>query len=173
MSTNVGGVPEVLPSPDMIVLCDPKVDALVDGLVKAVERQTSTNTAVDPVKAHQRITQMYSWGRVAKQTIQVYDRIIEEPSKSFMERLACYLNLGGFSGIIACILASYIEIWIRFVVWIQPQQKIDVVPDLVVPASSSSEAFLLFRSGSSTKKNKPINIRSPYEPIYKNTFFVG
>jgi len=128
VSTNVGGVPEVL-EPDMIVLCDPNVEELVEGLRKAIERQEGDNP-VDPIDAHKRIERMYSWHRVALQTIHTYDRIILEPPKSFLQRLGCYQRLGGFSGIVACILALYIELWIQFVVWLQPSKAIDIVPDL-------------------------------------------
>jgi phosphatidylinositol glycan class A protein len=129
VSTNVGGVPEVL-EPDMIVLCDPNVDALVDGLREAIQRQEGDNR-VDPWDAHRRIERMYSWHRVAFQTEQLYDRIIQDKPKSLMERLECYRRLGGVSGIVACVLALYIELWIRFVEWLQPVSGIDVVPDLV------------------------------------------
>jgi phosphatidylinositol glycan class A protein len=129
VSTNVGGVPEVLP-PDMIVLADPNVEALVEGVKQAVERQESGD-AVDPIEAHRRIERMYSWHRVAVQTVLVYDRIVTEPPKTFVERLACYQSLGGFSGIVACLLALYIELWIRFVERVQPQETVDVVPDLI------------------------------------------
>jgi hypothetical protein len=117
----------------MNVLCDPTVDALVEGLQKAVKRQEITSgDAVDPMEAHRRIETMYSWHLVAKQTIQVYDRIVTEPPKTFVERLACYQSLGGFSGFVACILAVYIELWIRSVQWMQPRDAIEVVPDLTI-----------------------------------------
>ena len=137
VSTNVGGVPEVL-EPDMIVLCDPTVDKLVEGLHQAIDRQMGDNP-VDPIDAHKRIERMYSWHRVAVQTVHTYDKIIEEPSKTFLQRLACYQRLGGFSGIVACILALYIELWIRFVEWIQPPQSIDVVPDLIPNVVNNKE----------------------------------
>lgn len=129
VSTNVGGVPEVLP-PDMNILCDATVTDLVEGVKEAVERQQSSNP-VDPMELHQRIKTMYSWHRVAIQTEWVYDQIIVEPPRSFGERLSCYQSLGGFSGLVACLLAFYIELWIRFVEWIQPVERIDVVPDLI------------------------------------------
>jgi phosphatidylinositol glycan class A protein len=139
VSTNVGGVPEVLPSPDMIVLCDPNVDALVEGVAEAVQRQKNGgDAAVDPFRAHQRVENMYSWGRVAKQTIQVYDRVVAEPPKTFMERLACYLSLGGFSGIVACMAAAFIELVVHFTKWMLPENVIDVVPDLM-PFSSKEK----------------------------------
>jgi phosphatidylinositol glycan class A protein len=141
VSTNVGGVPEVLP-PEMIVLCEPNVTALVQGLQRAVPRQQSTETAVDPFEAHRRIEQMYSWHRVAVQTVQVYDQIVTEVPKSFVQRLTCYQSLGGFSGIVACILATYIELWIRFVIWMQPKESIDVVPDLIPGQQQTKKAKL-------------------------------
>jgi phosphatidylinositol N-acetylglucosaminyltransferase subunit A len=133
VSTNVGGVPEVLES-DMIVLCDPTVDALVDGLHQAIQRQEG-NGRVDPWEAHRRIEKMYSWHRVAVETEQTYDRIIHDKPKSFMQRLERYQRLGGISGIVACALALYIELWIRFVKWLQPDSSIDIVPDLVPTTS--------------------------------------
>ena len=129
VSTNVGGVPEVL-EPDMIVLCDPNVNALVDGVCQAIKRQEGPQP-VDPMDTHERIGRMYSWHRVALQTVQTYDNIYDEPAKTFLQRLTCYQRLGGFSGIVACTLALYIDLWIRFVMYIQPVQCIDVVPDLV------------------------------------------
>ncbi|KAG7362697.1 group 1 glycosyl transferase [Nitzschia inconspicua] len=129
VSTNVGGVPEVL-EPDMIVLCDPTVNDLTDGLKQAIERQEGNNP-VDSHDAHQRIERMYSWHRVALQTIQTYNEIIEQPPKTFWQRFSCYDRLGGLSGFVACVLALYIELWVRYVMWMQPIDTIDVVPDLV------------------------------------------
>lgn len=109
----------------------------MEGLSKAIERQESEN-AVDPSDAHRRIERMYSWHRVAVQTVQVYDRIIEDKPMSFLQRLRSYQSLGGFSGIVACALVLYIELWICFVEWIQPRELIDIVPDLIPPPSSTS-----------------------------------
>jgi phosphatidylinositol glycan class A protein len=128
VSTNVGGVPEVLP-PDMNILADPQVDALVEGVKQAVERQESKN-AVDPLEAHKRIETMYSWHRVAKQTTLVYNQICQQERKSFLGRLACYQSLGGIAGLVACLLAVCVEGWIQVVLRLQPKDKIDVVPDL-------------------------------------------
>jgi phosphatidylinositol N-acetylglucosaminyltransferase subunit A len=140
VSTNVGGVPEVLP-PDMNILCDATVTDLVEGVIRAVERQqqqatddpssSSSVVVLDPLEMHRRIEAMYSWHRVAKQTEWVYDQVIQEPPLSFGERLSCYQSLGGFSGLVACLLAFYIEVWIRFVEWYHPVERIDVVPDLM------------------------------------------
>jgi hypothetical protein len=106
----------------------------VEGLSKAIERQES-ESAADPSDVHRRIERMYSWHRVAVQTVQVYDRIIEDKPMSFLQRLRSYQSLGGFSGIVVCALVLYIELWIRFVEWIQPRELIDIVPDLIPPSS--------------------------------------
>jgi phosphatidylinositol glycan class A protein len=181
VSTNVGGVPEVLPEDDMIILCDASVDALVDGLRKAIERQQQESTLVrghlkqqsllppvDAVDAHERITQMYSWHRVAVQTIhEIYDKIVVEddaddddakdknpslvvrggrriylPKESFPQRLMKYNDAlgGGLSGFVVCVLALYVELWIRCVEILQPIDGIDVVPDLIPPLSPSQPA---------------------------------
>jgi len=144
VSTNVGGVPEVL-EPDMIVLCDPNAEALVQGVRNAIERQqqkpgesssSSLLPPLDPWDAHRRIERMYSWHRVAVQTVQVYDRIIQDKPLTFLQRLRRYQSLGGFSGMVVCALVLYIELWIRFVQWMQPLSSIDVVRDLVPPSPS-------------------------------------
>lgn len=131
VSTNVGGVPEVLPCPEMAILCDPTVSALVEGVQDAVKRQQGGDSAVDPIQAHERIETMYSWHRVAKQTVQVYDRVVKELPKSFSERLACFQSLGGIAGFVAGLLLIYVEIWIRIVVLFKPASSIDVVLDLI------------------------------------------
>ena len=136
VSTNVGGVPEVL-EPDMIILCDPNVEALVQGVRKAIERQQG-GCALDPWDAHHRIERMYSWHRVAVQTVQVYDRIIQDSPMTFLQRLRRHMRLGGLSGIIVCALALYIELWIRFVEWMYPAEGIDIAPDFLPQSQSYS-----------------------------------
>ena len=136
VSTNVGGVPEVL-EPDMIVLCDPNVDALVRGVREAIRRQEGGN-ALDPWDAHRRIERMYSWHRVAVQTVRVYDRIVRDKPMSFLQRLRRHRRLGGLSGLVVCALFLYIELWIRFVEWMQPTEGIDVAMDWVPIAGRPS-----------------------------------
>lgn len=68
VSTNVGGVPEVLPD-DMILLANPNVPEMVQRLRDAIHIQSQPDTALDPYRTHQRIRDMYSWGRVAAETV--------------------------------------------------------------------------------------------------------
>jgi phosphatidylinositol glycan class A protein len=128
VSTNVGGVPEVLPH-DMIHLAEPSVPDMLEKLQQAIAKQGG-DQAADPWKTHRRVATMYSWHRVATETTHVYDTVLEQGARSFGERLFLYQSLGGFSGLVACLLAVTIELWLRAVEWWQPRAKIDVVPDL-------------------------------------------
>jgi len=136
VSTNVGGVPEVLdPETKMIILCEPTVDALIKGLISAIERQKSENK-VDPWDAHRWIERMYSWNRVAVQTVQVYDRIIENKSKNnngaFFERVRSYQSLGGFTGIVNIVIVLYLELYYRFVEILHPSERVDVAMERII-----------------------------------------
>lgn len=129
VSTNVGGVPEVLPADDMIMLAKPNVPDMVKCVVKAIKRQSMH--PIDPWQMHDRIKRMYSWERVAEETEVVYNKLQLCPKKSFRDRLSCYQSaLGGFSGIVACFLAIIVEMWYQCVEWVQPRESIDLVPDL-------------------------------------------
>jgi phosphatidylinositol N-acetylglucosaminyltransferase subunit A len=146
----VGGVPEVLPD-DIIYLSDPNVPAMVDSVIKAIFRQR--NDPLDPADTHRRVASMYSWGRVAKETADVYDRIVTERRQrlsdrpdwyrgDLCERLDCYVSaLGGRIGpttLAVCALAVALELWLRLVEWWQPRHEIDVVPDLITSVDESN-----------------------------------
>ena len=136
VSTNVGGVPEVLP-PDMMLLAEPSVGALAREVKRAIQRQEGPNAA-DAWDFHRRVDKMYSWTRVAKETIGVYEEVMDRERLTFMERLECYKSLGGFSGLVACLLAITFEFWVSFVEWWMPRDAIDVVRDLV-PTKTESD----------------------------------
>jgi phosphatidylinositol glycan class A protein len=130
VSTNVGGVPEVLPH-DMIHLAEPNVPDMVHQLQQAIAKQDSDQVA-DPWKTHERIVTFYSWERVETETTRVYDTVMLKQGalRSFGGRLAVYQSLGGFSGLVACLIMVTLELWLRVVEWWQPRADIDVVPDL-------------------------------------------
>jgi phosphatidylinositol N-acetylglucosaminyltransferase subunit A len=131
VSTNVGGIPEVLPE-DMIMLADPNVASMVRKVRDAVERLVR-HDAIDPWKTHERIKAMYSWKLVATETINVYDSVLRQRRRSFCERMACYKSPGGISGFVACFAALIVHLWLLFVELWQPRHMIDIVPDLVAP----------------------------------------
>lgn len=130
VSTNVGGVREVLPD-DMILLAEPNVPSLVEHLLRAIQRQQSENP-VNPWQTHRRIQQMYSWRRVAVETEHVYDRISQLQRPSLLDRLTIYRRqLGdGMTGYVVCLFAMLIEMLYQFLEWQFPRCTIDRTPDL-------------------------------------------
>ena len=128
VSTNVGGIPEVLP-PDMIELADPNVDSLVEGLSYAISNRIGK---VDPIEFHQRVSEMYSWERVANETVLVYDAAYNKPPLTFVQRLTRYKTVGRVAGYIVCLLAVTLHFVVKLVKWWQPRHLIDVVPDFYI-----------------------------------------
>jgi phosphatidylinositol glycan class A protein len=128
VSTNVGGVPEVLP-PDMIHLANPNVDSLVKSLSCAISDKIDS---IDPFEFHRRVSQIYSWERVASETVSVYDRVIARPRLTFLQRLARYRTVGHVAGFVVCLLGITLHFVVSLVEWWQPRHTIDVVPDLCI-----------------------------------------
>jgi phosphatidylinositol N-acetylglucosaminyltransferase subunit A len=138
VSTNVGGVSEVLPPDDMILLAKPNVPDVVRCVIQAIERQSITPT--DRWNTHERVKSMYSWERVVIETEQVYDYVRTCPTKTFQKRLLCYRrSLGGFTGYAVCLLALIVETWYQCVERFHPRDEIDRVPDLVLQSVTAVE----------------------------------
>lgn len=144
VSTNVGGVPEVLP-PELIRLAPPSVPALVEQLTQAVAQQQGPH-ALNAWQVHERIQSMYSWSRVAAETIHVYDEISlkddndGDQGHSLQSRVSRYYHAldGGLAGMVVALLAIILSGWLRIVEWWQPRSQIDVVPDVWAKTSTSS-----------------------------------
>jgi phosphatidylinositol glycan class A protein len=60
----------------------------------------------------------------------VYDELLLEPRLSFLQRLARYKTVGGIAGYVVCLLSITQHFLLRLVEWWQPQDIIDVVPDI-------------------------------------------
>jgi phosphatidylinositol glycan class A protein len=138
VTTNVGGIPEVLPD-DLVVLADPTIPAMVQALQGAIRRQVQLRTQEDLASVterawanHARLASMYSWKRVAVETLQVYDTAVRKPRKSLVERLECYAAVGlggiGLTALVVAWLAVTLELWASLVRWLQPVHRIDVLP---------------------------------------------
>jgi phosphatidylinositol N-acetylglucosaminyltransferase subunit A len=137
VSTNVGGVPEVLPH-DLIYLADPQVAALVQNLKKAIAQQRKYS--MDPWKTHERIKDMYSWGRVARETVQVYRQVSIPRPKTLLERLdSSYRSIGGIAGSVVCFLLVSFELLLLMIEWWQPKESIDILPDFVFEPDQNVE----------------------------------
>jgi len=142
VSTNVGGVPEVLPL-DMIYLAEPRVSSLVVALECAIKRATNTTVpeqVQDPFLFHSRICKMYSWEDIANRTAKIYHDLMNRrenglaPPLTLLQRLSRYNTIGDgyFAGWVACFCALTVHCWAVLVQWYQPVELIDVVPDLLI-----------------------------------------
>ena len=128
VSTNVGGIPEVLT--EAVRLADPNVPAMVAALDAAIVAQQSCPTA-NPWPRHHRLAQRYAWPQVATATVQVYEYALRQPRLTLGQRVECYFRVHGrgLTGWVVAVLAVTLEFYTRLVAWFQPRSNIDVVPD--------------------------------------------
>lgn len=127
VSTNVGGVPEVLPD-DMIFMAKPSVSDLTKNLSKAIQAKLDTkieHQRLESIDFHERIKNMYSWTNVTKRTISVYEQVLQQPKKTFLERLGRYRSVGPFAGYVASILAITLHLYVSLCQWWQSEEFID------------------------------------------------
>lgn len=89
VTTNVGGIPEVLPS-DLIWLGEPTVQGLVGALEKAIQDRKLGNV-VCPLEAHNRIRKYYQWPDIAKRTEVIYDSLIDK-TDNLIDKTSIYRN---------------------------------------------------------------------------------
>lgn len=130
VSTNVGGLPSVLPK-ELIKLTEPKVESLVLG-VKAAIDDLNSKKFVSPDEAHETIKKNYSWSDVAKQTEKVYSSIMLEPTQSLSHRIKLYQQPSNIVESIykyIFILIIIINQLILIVLdWLNPRSYIDLCP---------------------------------------------
>jgi phosphatidylinositol glycan class A protein len=137
VSTNVGGIPEVLPHESMMRLSEPSVSSMTKSLSEVIETKIYTDqqgyitTNFDSFQLHENIRTMYSWDYVAIKTMVVYKEIINLPPLTFWQRSERYRSVGDFGGCIACILHFLLFVVVKVMEWNQPRHLIDVVPSLL------------------------------------------
>eukprot|EP00834_Sanchytrium_tribonematis_P000779 NODE_15_length_50561_cov_0.608081.p10 type:complete len:443 gc:universal NODE_15_length_50561_cov_0.608081:35255-33927(-) len=82
VSTNVGGIPEVLPD-EMVLLAEPNPVDLQDNLIKAIEHVINYrhlyNISCNPT-FHEKLKSMYSWKSVARDTENIYKTLPTPPN---------------------------------------------------------------------------------------------
>lgn len=121
VSTKVGGIPEVLP-PDLIILTEPTVPALLEGLVTAIN-DLKNNQFVCPYKCNKRIEKYYNWQDICQRTEVVYKSVSREPPKTLRQMLYNHLDSGVWPYLLvvslAFLLLQFYEYWV-------PRKDIDV-----------------------------------------------
>ena len=126
VSTNVGGIPEVLPE-GMVELCEPNVQALVEGLERCIQN-VREGKLPDPWLYHNKMDRMYSWHNIAERTEKVYDSVKKLPSPTCAQLIRTGYSLGPVIGKLVVIIYSVIVslLWFCDVIW--PRSNIDIVP---------------------------------------------
>lgn len=124
VTTNVGGIPEVLPN-HMTVFASPEEDSLVESTIQAIH--LIEQKKVDTSTFHDQVKNMYDWEDVARRTEEVYNKIdtatLNEP---LLDRLSRYYRCGPLAGklFVMCIIADVILYYIME--WLWPRPRIDL-----------------------------------------------
>lgn len=123
VTTNVGGITEVLPG-DLSILCEPSVVSLCLGLDHALSRLPE----FDALSAHKLMKGKYSWSDVARRTEVVYKNIYASTPLPLAQRLHRLYDNGPVAGklFLAMGVVSFL-LW-KAMCYIWPVHSIDVAP---------------------------------------------
>jgi phosphatidylinositol glycan class A protein len=125
VSTNVGGVPEVLPK-HLIRLADPRADSLSEALSDVIQNMAPLS---DPHAIHAQVREMYSWHKVALRTEKVYQAALKCRKLSFVDRIRVYLTVGPVAGILTVLFTVLdFAVW-KILEYIQPPESIEPATD--------------------------------------------
>lgn len=140
VSTNVGGVPEVLPA-HMIKLSKPTTADLIAQLEDAV-KEVEAGT-VDHMARHREIPEIYNWHDVAERTERVYRLILDAPHDSLFERLGKFYSIGTWSGKVFVMVVALMHVLWRVLEWASPRSHIEPALDFPVNAYQKWETDVL------------------------------
>jgi len=122
VSTNVGGIPDVLPR-DMAILAPPEPEALVNAVGKAIDRLET----VDPHDFHKRVSEAYSWEKTAKMTEQVYEASCRCEQTELADRFLRCLRRSSVFGVLLCMIAAALHVELLFLEWIRPRPRAETL----------------------------------------------
>lgn len=124
VTTEVGGIPEVLPS-HMTVFSLPSEDSLVESTLRAI--RLIENKHVDASKFHDEIKDMYCWTDVAMRTERVYSQIeTESLNEPLLDRLFRFYQAGPCAGKLFALCVIVDVLFFYFLEWWYPRDNIDV-----------------------------------------------
>lgn len=89
VSTDVGGVPEVLP-PHMVLLARPDENLLFKQLCVAIQKVNEIDTS----EFYKECRSIYSWYQISERTEAVYDYVMEQPIPNTLSRVKTSLSWG-------------------------------------------------------------------------------
>ena len=143
--TQVGGIPEVLPS-HMTTFAKPEEDDLVAATGRAITAMRSGRIRTE--RFHDQVRKMYSWANVAMRTERVYDGITGTISEhdfygfdtsgyngsrvrdfALIDRLKRYYGCGIWAGKLFCLCVVVDYLFFLFLEWWFPRENIDICRD--------------------------------------------
>ena len=124
VSTNVGGVPEVLP-PDMVYLAPARPKPMIQQLERAIANYRN----IPSQDFHERIKQLYSWRNVAQRVERVYENIHTTPRPTLLGRIKNSLSLGLIAGLLSALWLILELIVLVFWEWLTPECSIEQAVD--------------------------------------------
>ena len=127
VSTNVGGIPEVLP-PDMVYLADPEESAIEAKLEEAIKKVKN----IPSQEYHERVKSLYSWRRVAAKVEVVYKDIMKTKNNTLGDRIKLSLSAGPINGFFLAMTIVYYVILIWICEYLVPRDEIDMAVDFPV-----------------------------------------
>lgn len=95
VSTNVGGVSEVLPS-ELCCFVEPSVDAITRAVADCIE-QCKKKGVIHPrarTKEVGQVLEVYNWKAVGVRLSQVYDDVMRHPQRTLLQQLKGFWNQG-------------------------------------------------------------------------------
>nr|XP_045613685.1 phosphatidylinositol N-acetylglucosaminyltransferase subunit A-like [Procambarus clarkii] len=131
VSTNVGGIPEVLPS-HLIHLAHPTVQSLTEKLEYAIEMELN-GKRLDPWQMHEETKNIYLWSDVVQRTEIIYNKVhLEESSADLIQRIPRYKKCGLVAGWFMMFLVTLQFFILKMCDRLWPSKDIDIAVDYPV-----------------------------------------
>lgn len=134
VSTNVGGIPYVLP-PDLIWLCNPSVHSLVEGLEKAIFAKRTNSRKVSAHETNSRVSELYKWSYVGARTEQIYHKVMSQNKPCLAKAIqSLFQKATLFESLFFSYVLSLLYLMYKLFTWLYPLNE-DDFPMIVVPSS--------------------------------------
>ena len=126
VSTNVGGIPEILP-PNMLLLSPAKPDLLAEQLERAIERVKVEQPKSDMF--HETVARLYNWRGVAEKVERVYEQVDVKERLTTLGRLKSSLSLGPIAGLAHLFLLIIDILFLCLWEFLLPTNEIEIARD--------------------------------------------
>lgn len=130
VSTNVGGIPEVLPEYMTVHAPETSVTSLLEATNKAIKLIKSGE--IKTSSFHEKVSSMYNWMDVATRTERVYDDVFKDAlprDKNWVHMVKRFYRRDGSWAKHLYVLCAIVEYVIYIVLeWLYPREEVDLAP---------------------------------------------